>query len=227
MAGQLDHAFVSVIADDPIAEAAGEVTPTRWNLPHAITTPFTIAEILSDHDKAAHDALGISSTKTITLFADAFNIATDNAAQYPGSHGYTPPTDGHPESFTFDLDDTRTEQGSQPTPLPNVPATALITVHYRGSGDAGNVMFAFGAIGIADNEDSLTPTEPTLVNFSSEDTTTADTNHRSISTTHTFAASVASGKMNRCAIGRVPASETSSMVGDVKILYVTIDYTEV
>ena len=71
MAGQINHAFVSVIADDPVAEAAGEVTPTRWNAPLVVITPFTIAEILSDHDKAAHDAIGVGVAKVSPWLAAA------------------------------------------------------------------------------------------------------------------------------------------------------------
>ena len=32
----IKHTFQSVIADDPVAEAAGEVTPTRWNDDHIV-----------------------------------------------------------------------------------------------------------------------------------------------------------------------------------------------
>ena len=166
------------------------------------------------------------NTNRVLLFASSADVATNNAAQYPAEHGYTAPTDGHPESFTLDFDDTRQERGNWDIELPNVAATAIITVHYRGSGDAGNVMLAAGFIGIDDNEDSLTPIEPVMVDFSAEDTVTADTNHRSISTVHTFAASVADSKMIRCAVGRTPSSESDSMVGDAKMLFAVIEWVE-
>lgn len=52
------HTFVSEKADGADATL---VRPSNWNAGHTIT-PGTIASILSDHNKAAHDALGIDHT---------------------------------------------------------------------------------------------------------------------------------------------------------------------
>lgn len=44
MALTVTHAFVSAIADDPVADAAGEVVPSDWNADHTISvTSLTIA----------------------------------------------------------------------------------------------------------------------------------------------------------------------------------------
>ena len=65
-----------------------------------------------------------------------------------------------------------------------------------------------------------------MVNLSSEDTVTADTKLRRISTVHALAASVADGKLMRCGIARVFSSETDPMVGDAEFIQAIIEWTE-
>src|SRR6516164_6215894 len=45
MALAVTHAFVSAIADDPAASAAGEVLPqSHWNAPHSLTGQVSVAQ---------------------------------------------------------------------------------------------------------------------------------------------------------------------------------------
>lgn len=59
--GSITHTFQSAIADDPVAEAAGEVTPGRWNAAH--TFSLAVADItgLQTELDAKQDALATTT----------------------------------------------------------------------------------------------------------------------------------------------------------------------
>lgn len=55
MAVSVTHAFTSAIADDPVAQAAGEVLPSHWNAAHTIVGLGTAAEAnIGDFAAASH-----------------------------------------------------------------------------------------------------------------------------------------------------------------------------
>lgn len=45
MALTVTHAFTSLIADDPVAQAAGEILPSHWNAPLTVTGTMDIADV--------------------------------------------------------------------------------------------------------------------------------------------------------------------------------------
>jgi len=67
----IKHSKVSTVAD---GSDSTQIRPSDWNQDHSIT-PDTIANILSDHDKATHDALGIDADLLDGSHATAFAAA--------------------------------------------------------------------------------------------------------------------------------------------------------
>jgi len=67
----ITHTFVNGKADGADATI---VRPSDWNANHTIT-PDTIANILSDHDKAAHDALNIDADTLDGIDSLGFAVA--------------------------------------------------------------------------------------------------------------------------------------------------------
>lgn len=69
MAVQVAHPFVSLIADDPVAQAAGEVLPSHWNAAHSLTGLTTKGDIIIYNGTTA-DRQGVGSDDSI-LVADS------------------------------------------------------------------------------------------------------------------------------------------------------------
>ncbi len=69
MTVQVTHPFVSLIADDPVAQAAGEVLPSHWNAAHSLSGLTTKGDIVIYNGTTA-DRQGVGSDDSI-LVADS------------------------------------------------------------------------------------------------------------------------------------------------------------
>lgn len=78
----IKHQFTSIKSDSSDATL---VRPSDWNAEHTVT-PFTIAEILSDHNKSVHDALGIDAD-TVDAQHRILTINADHTHQSTGAQG--------------------------------------------------------------------------------------------------------------------------------------------
>lgn len=71
----------SIIHNDVAVPGGPEFDEVVWNKEHEVT-PFLVAEILSDHDKTLHDALGIIAA---THSASHLSSGSDTIANATGS----------------------------------------------------------------------------------------------------------------------------------------------
>ena len=146
---EIKHSVISVEPND----ATKEVSSTAWNDGH---TPGTIADVLTDHDKAAHDALLI----------DADTLDTQHAAEFAPVAHVTVTTNPHSTSdANLVVTDVVTNNVSN-TKHGFVPKATDVVAHFlradgtwdapAGAGDMTKVVYDGDDDGIVDQADLAT-----------------------------------------------------------------------
>ena len=145
----ITHAFVSAIADDPDAVAAGEVVPSNWNASHTIETPLTVAatpntsaivmsgyEITGGNAQAAFSLTGEIDNDGTSV--DVFSMSITNTSNN-GGNAFRIRTDGN-DAIKVDLAGDLSTSGWHAAGFnSNLPAGGNTTVaYYLGNGSGGN-----------------------------------------------------------------------------------------
>ena len=90
----IKHLKVNATGDDTsLLPENNYVKPSDWNAEHQIT-PDTIANILSDHDVANHNTLGIDHTSLANIGTNTHDTIDSHLLETTGVHGINALDDG-------------------------------------------------------------------------------------------------------------------------------------
>lgn len=224
MAGAIAHSYVSLIPDDPVADAEGQITPTRWNNDHVIDALFDIAEILSDHDKAAHDAIGVGvQLEKLWFTAESFYPPITNPASLTEEAG----SGVYAGQSHIDFDDTTAEHIVCRGPIIDYDGGNMtITMTAKPTttpGGAVTLIFDIYAVGIADSEAyDAAATVDTGVDITFNFTTSTLQTDMMTATTVIDPSNVADGE--KLVLEFIRNVATDTLVGDGEIIDFTIEY---
>ncbi len=240
--GNITHTFVSAIADDPGASAAGEVLPSHWNAAHTIANDTVTEAQLSTSDNTTKD---VSTTKhgfapkapndtTKFLRGDAtWAVPSGSSTKTYSKLG---PLDNYPPSSAYatldtrnsiaclDFDDTTAEGAVFIDTMPEGASLAsglVVYLHWAAtSATSGNVIWevSFARLN-ANNQylDSITFDTVTASSAAAANGTSGKLTVPSITVAAADTDGIAAGEMYALKVRRLPADASDTMAGDAEL----------